>query len=142
VTVGLNALARAEHACGDHAAAESHYAEALEIAKKFNRRQSVAIYTGNLAVLALTRQDWPAAEKLAREALPLAEAVGRLELIGSACARLALALTRLDRPREALPLARRADEIFSRLRLTENLKTVKAILKECDGARGASDQEF
>jgi hypothetical protein len=39
--------------------------------------------TGNLAALALDREQWAEAESLAREALALAEKVGRQELIAS-----------------------------------------------------------
>lgn len=43
---------------------------------------------GNLAVLALDRQNWPQAETLAREALPLSEKVGRgICRLGVPCAR-------------------------------------------------------
>jgi hypothetical protein len=66
----------------------------------------LAIYTGNLAALALDRQDWPTAETQAREALPLAEKVGRQELIASNNHRLAKALLRQGRAAEALPHAR------------------------------------
>ena len=48
--------------------------------------------TGNLASLALDREQWAKAESLAREALTLAEKVGRQELIASDCHRLAYAL--------------------------------------------------
>jgi hypothetical protein len=37
----------------------------------------LATCTGNLAELALNREQWPEAERLAREALKLAEAIGR-----------------------------------------------------------------
>ena len=52
--------------------------------------EGVATYTGNLAVLALDREDWPAAESLAREALPMSEAIHRQGLIAHDNRRLAI----------------------------------------------------
>jgi tetratricopeptide (TPR) repeat protein len=71
VAIGLNSLAAVEGLQGDFAATERDYREALRLARKINDREGVVIYTGNLAELALDREDWPAAEALAREALPL-----------------------------------------------------------------------
>ena len=80
VAIVLNDLAETKRLSGDYAAAERDYTEALRIAKQIKGRECVAIFTGNLAALALDREDWPAAARLAREALPLAEALGRLVL--------------------------------------------------------------
>ncbi|HVG21804.1 MAG TPA: tetratricopeptide repeat protein, partial [Blastocatellia bacterium] len=113
-------------------AAELNYSEALRIAKKVNYRDGIANFTGNLALLSLDRQDWPAAEALSREALNLSEATGRIELIGSYCQRLAKALARQGRPKEGLPYARRAVEIYTSLRVPDNIKIAKATLKECE----------
>src|SRR6185436_7213198 len=77
VAIGLNGLAEAERLSGDYAAAERDYLEALRIAKKINDREGVAVYTGDLAELALDREKWAEAEVRARDALVLAEAVGR-----------------------------------------------------------------
>ena len=76
----------------DYPAAERDYREALRIAKINKNNEHIAIYTGNLAVLALDREQWAEAESLAREALALAEKVGRQELIAGDCHRLAKAL--------------------------------------------------
>jgi tetratricopeptide (TPR) repeat protein len=140
VAVGLNSLASAEHLNNDYAAAERDYREALHIAKISKNNEHIAIYTGNLAVLALDREQWAEAESLAREALALAEKVGRQELIARDCARIAKALLEQSRSglkpdlREARALARRAVEIFTRLRQQDNLREAQETLAEIEKA--------
>jgi len=131
VASGLNDLAGAEHAYGDHADAERNYREALRIAKKVNYREGVAILTGNLAYLALDREHWIEAEQLAQEALPLSEDVGRLELVAANCGRIAKACARQGRKAEGLSYAQRAVAIYTKLRSPE-LAWAQAALKECE----------
>lgn len=134
VATDLNDLANVEADSGDYAAAERDYTEALRIAKKGNYREGVATYTGNLAALALDREDWAAAERLAREALPLAEALGRQEEIARDCGRLAQALAQQGQPQAGLPYARRAVEIYAKLRIDpEEMERAQAILRACEG---------
>lgn len=146
VAADLNSLAEAESESKDYAAAERDYREALRIAKKNNDQEGVAIYTGNLAELALDRAELAEdeapvlseAEGLAREALALAEKVGRQELIASNCHHIAKALLMQSKSKlnfdlqEALTLSRRAVEIFTRLRSPEKLKEAQELLEEIE----------
>jgi tetratricopeptide (TPR) repeat protein len=122
---------RTEMASGDFDAAERDYREALSIAVGANNREGVAAYTGNLAELALERIDWPGAEALAREALSLAERLGRLDLIADDCLRLAKSLVRQGKKAEALPHAQHAVDLYVRLRGSE-LAGGRETLAECE----------
>ncbi len=133
VSTVLNSLAGAEQKNKDYPAAERDYREALRIAKIIKDDEGIATYTGNLAELALDREQWVEAEALAREALALAEKVGRQELIASDCHHLAQALLKQNKNlEEALSMSRRAVEIFTRLRSPEKLKEAQETLAEIE----------
>ncbi|MBV8856159.1 MAG: DUF4062 domain-containing protein [Acidobacteria bacterium] len=131
VIIHLTALADAEHRSGDLDAAERDCREALRIARKINRRESIATLTGNLVDVAIEREDWAGAETMAREALALSENLGRKQLIASDCCRLAKALAWQYRKPEALPYARRAVEMFTTLRHPD-LEEARQTLAECE----------
>ena len=144
VAIVLNDLAEAERANQDYAAAERDFREALRIAKNVKYQEGVATYTGNLAELALDREQWAEAEALAREALVLAEKVGREELIALDCHSVAKALRhRTPAPSalsEAAGLARRAVQIFTRLRY-KNLPEAKALLVQIESEIESAQQK-
>jgi len=131
VAIALNTLANVQQEQGDSIAAEANYREALRIAVKVKYREGIAYITGNLAELMLSRKDWQQAESLAREALALAEPVGRLEVIGNCCCYLALALAEQNRQQEGLPYAERAVDILGKLGLTEELAKAQQALQAC-----------
>jgi tetratricopeptide (TPR) repeat protein len=132
VAINLNNLAEAERLSGELDDAERDYREALRIAQGTTYREGVVFITVNLALVALDRGDWPSAEAIAREALPLAEKVGRQELTATNCLCFAVALINQGRKQEALPYAQRAVEIYTALR-SSNLEVARRILAECEG---------
>ena len=134
IAIVLNSLAGAEKANKDFPAAERDYREALRVAKIIKNDERIAFITGNLAALALDREQWAEAESLAREALALAEKVGRQELIASDCHHLAEALLKQNHNIEdALSMSRRAVEIFTRLQ-SPRLQSAQETLAEIEKA--------
>jgi tetratricopeptide (TPR) repeat protein len=131
VAIALSAIADAEKSSGDLIMAERDFREALRIASAIKFTAGVASYTGKLVDIALDRQDWLQAENLVRETLPLAEKLGSQPLIADDCLRLAKALIRQGKPTEALPHARRAVDIFTRLG-SPYLEAARATLAECE----------
>jgi tetratricopeptide (TPR) repeat protein len=129
--ISLNDLAEAERLSGNFLAAERSFEEALQIASSLDYRDGVATYTGNLARLALDREDWQRAEVLANEALLIAEDIGRQEVIAENCLWLATALLRQNKKIHALPRVRRAVEIFTKLG-SPTLIEARQILTQCE----------
>jgi tetratricopeptide (TPR) repeat protein len=135
VSIALNALADAERMNNDYPTSERDYREALHIAKINKDDEGIAVCTGNLGLLAHDREQWADAESLAREALALAEKVGRLELIAGDCDCLAKALLKQNKNlEESLSLSRRAIEIYTRLRMSDNLQSAQETLGEIEEA--------
>lgn len=131
VSNALNWRASAEQLATQVGAAELDYREALRVARVVGYPEGVAYITGNLAALALDRKEWSNAETVAREALSLAENVGRQEIIATNCHRLAKSLLLQGKAAEALPYVRRAVEIFTQLG-SPHLEAARAILRECE----------
>ena len=131
VATSLNSLAGAERLSGDLDAAEQNYRESIRVSQVVGNHEGIAISTGNLAAIALDREDWSGAETLSREALPLAEKTGRQELIGADCQRLAKALVQQGRGAEGLPYARRAVDIYTLLGTTDRQIAIKTV-HECE----------
>ncbi len=130
VAGALNEIADAEVGSGDYEAAERNYTEALQVALKIGYGEGMVVYMLNLVRLSAIRNDWKAAEILAREALPISEAVGRQDVTASFCCLLAEALLRNGKAAEALPHARRAVESLTKLGHFA-LTDARATLKEC-----------
>lgn len=126
----LNSLADVERLSGDFTAAELNYREGLRVARTIQYSELVTIITGNLALLALDREDWLGAELLAREALSGSEKIGHTELIARDSYRFAKALVRQGKTIEALPHIQRAVTIFTRLHLPD-LENALKLLTEC-----------
>lgn len=131
VMMGMSDIARAEMKSGNLDTAERDFSEALRIARILDDLEGISIYTGNLADIALYRNDWPSAEIRAREALSSAEKVGRLELIALGHYRIAKAFIGQRKKAEAFPHAQRAVEIFSRLG-SWRLADARAALTDCE----------
>lgn len=128
----LNSLAEAERENKDYHAAEHDYLEALRLARKFDDQALIVLCIGNLGALALAQAQWDKAESLAREALPLAERVGRQEMIARDCNTIAKAIFKQNKNlEEALIFAQRAVEVFTRSR-HPNLSEAKQTLAEIE----------
>ncbi len=134
VAIGLNDLAGAEQLDGQLDAAERHYREALDIARKVEYQEGVASFTGNLADLMLDREAWGEAEQLAREALGLAEKVGRKELIAEDCHSVAKALLKQGQATAGLPYAQRSVELVTQLPSSPHLAWAQETLAEIEAA--------
>jgi len=133
----LGDLGNVEKLIKDYSAAERHLRESLRISKIIKQDESIAISLGDLAALDLDRGQWAEAEALAREALTLAEKIGRQDVIAEYCHILARSLLKqnynLD---EAFSLSRRAVDIMARLRhiqLPEAQETLADLEQARDG---------
>ena len=134
----LNALANTKKRMGQLDLAEQDYRAALHLSQKLNHRRGIATYTGNLADLAIQRGDFLPAEQLARQALAIAIQIGRQELIAAHNHYLARGLQGQDKANDALPHARIAVEIFSRLG-ARKLSEAQATLAACEATIAAGE---
>lgn len=137
LATALNDLATAEIFSGDYEAAELNFCESLRLSLLADSSEGVTTSTGNLAALALNKEDWARAEALASEALTLAKTLGRKELIASNSNRLAHALERQKRGAEGLPHAWRAVEIYTQLD-SPRLADAQEMQAACEAAAGGS----
>jgi tetratricopeptide (TPR) repeat protein len=117
----------------DYPAAERDYREALRISKNNDNEEGIATTNSSLANLALKREEWAEAEFLAREALVLAEKVGRQMLIAGVCRQIAEAMLKQNRNLEkALSFSHRAVEIYRRLRVSGELRLAQETFAEIE----------
>lgn len=130
VAISLNDLGNVLEISEEHEQAESHFREALALAKSLPYPEGVSYITGNLARLALARGRWKEAEDLAREALKAAEPLGRKELVAVGSHYLAKSLEHQGRGAEGLCHAKRAVVLFAELR-SPDLAEAREILAEC-----------
>ena len=128
----LNSLAVVLNDLGELDEAEAYLRESLAINKALADTEGVAMNTCNLADLAVDREEWPEAESLSREALNLAEEIGRRELIAESSRLLAKALSHQGRGVEGLYHAKRSIVILTELRSPDLIKA-QAVLEECLG---------
>jgi len=112
--------------------AKKYLEEALEIAIKINDIEQIIISKGMLAEIALENKEWKLAEEMAFDALSSAEKFGKQASVASNARRYAKTLARQGRPTEGLVHARRAVEIYARLRMDDGLNEAMVVLKECE----------
>ncbi len=128
----LKAHASIELQLGNLKGAENGYRRALEIARKIANDELIAASVRGLADVSIQLQDWPRVVTLAQEALVFSEKLLAADKIAGNLHRLAHALAQQGKTAEALPHARRAVEIYTRLGLP-NLAEAQATLAECEG---------
>lgn len=133
VAGALNNLAIVKRVLEDYDGAEHDYREALDIAKKVKGTDSIAIYSVQLALLALDRAQWKVAENIILDISDVIEQIEQIELTAWKYFILADALSHQGRKAEGLPHARRAVEIFEKLKMATDLKGAREVLRECEG---------
>ncbi|MEM6277893.1 MAG: TIR domain-containing protein [Verrucomicrobiota bacterium] len=138
VATALHYLGLAEMDSGELDAAERDLCEALSMARAVDDEGVAAITTSNLAALAIKREEWTEAEDRAREALQLSEAL-HLQVENAHNNRyISLALAMQRRAADALPYARSAVEIYTRLG-HPHLTFAENILKKCEADLSGED---
>jgi tetratricopeptide (TPR) repeat protein len=134
VIVLLNDLAVIHREIGNHGLAEKYYQDALIIAKKNNDTEQIAGLTGNLAHLYIDDKKWEEGFTYANEALVVSEKINRLDFIAIDSMHLARIHSHKHNYEQALPLVHRAIEIFTRLRMPDNLRWAQETLAKIEKA--------
>jgi tetratricopeptide (TPR) repeat protein len=130
VAVDLETLAAAKVALEDLDGAEMDYREALRIYEAVENEHGVLGVISNQADLALRRQQWTTAERMARDVLSRARTVRRDQVVGAASLTLAIALIQQGRNDDARPHAQQAVDIYGRLG-DSDLEVARATLEAC-----------
>ena len=128
----LNSMGHVERFAKDYDGAEHDYNEALRISNKNEFELQIAESTGNLAEVAFDRGDLLTAERLALEALRGTEKLRHQDFTARNCLCLAKVQIGQRRNPDGLSYARRAVDIFTRLR-SPYLAEAVAVLQECGG---------
>jgi tetratricopeptide (TPR) repeat protein len=131
VVSALNEIGEVKRLTKDYVGAELDCREALRMASKIDCVEGIAGSTGNLAKLALDREQWKNAEELALKAWGLAAKSDRQDFMAEANLCVAKAYMRQDRFNEALPFARQAVQLCARL-YSPDLAEAERALTECE----------
>jgi tetratricopeptide (TPR) repeat protein len=130
----LASLGNLEHQREQYGSAEQYYREAVELARKIDDREGLAVYYGNLGALELNRGGWAEAREWFEQELQLAQDIGgQQELIAEAQDGLARVHEAEGHPDVALPLAQAALAIRVRLR-NEDWTTTRELVERLSKA--------
>ncbi len=111
----LNDIGRAYRYSQNFLESEVFFQKALDMSINLNYNDGIATYTGNLANVALDQEHWEEAEIRARDALELAEKLGRKLIIGNALVYIGRALIGQKRYREAITYLQESIAIYTHL---------------------------
>ena len=116
----------------DGVKADQYRKEFYRVTSAANEVHGAIMEAGDQALVARQKLDWASAENYSHQALSLSVTLGRKDLIASNSYYLAEALIHQDKKAEALPHARCAIRIYTKLRFP-NLENIRAMLRECEG---------
>ena len=108
----------------------------MRIARASGHDEGVAAALGNLSSVASMKDEMVEAERWAREALTLAKAIQREEMIATTSLNLASILVEKGATNEGMPHALRGLDILTRLG-SPYLTKAREILAECEAALAA-----
>ncbi len=129
IIVGLTDKGDVEKDRKNYSKAENYYREGIDMAKDVIYPEGVAYITARLAGLAFEKEEWSNAEALARDALSLAEPLGRQETIAESCYYASKALLKQGQSIAAYPFVFRTIEILKHLN-TPLLKDAYFMIEE------------